>query len=142
MQLIGLLLSLIFILLAALHFSWALGSKWAFDNALPQNEAGEKVLKPGKIDCIIVGLGLLAFSLFYLIKTTWLNWTIPGWLLQYAGWGVIAIFLLRAIGDFKYVGFLKKIKQTPFAQLDTSFYSPLCLGIALLGMLVELLAIS
>lgn len=142
MPLIGFLLSLIFVLLAVLHFSWAFGSKWAFDNALPQNEAGEKVLNPGKIDCIVVGLGLLAFSIFYLIKTTWLDWSIPGWLLHYAGWGIIAIFLLRAIGDFKFVGFFKKIKSTAFGKLDSQFYSPLCLSIAIFGVLVELLAIS
>ncbi len=37
------------------------------------------------------------------------------------------VFIIRAIGDFKFVGFFKKIKHSQFARYDTWFYSPLCL---------------
>ncbi|KRE83053.1 hypothetical protein ASG89_13045 [Paenibacillus sp. Soil766] len=45
---------------------------------------------------------------------------------------VSATFLvLRAIGDFKYLGFFKKVKHTSFSYYDTRFYSPLCLFLAI-----------
>lgn len=39
--------------------------------------------------------------------------------------------LLRSIGDFRYVGFFKRARGSRFAELDTRFYSPLCLPLAL-----------
>jgi Protein of unknown function (DUF3995) len=49
------------------------------------------------------------------------------------------LFFLRAIGDFRYVGFFKKVKQTVFARLDSKYYSPLCLFIAVCGVVIELM---
>ena len=39
---------------------------------------------------------------------------------------------LRAIGDFRYVGFFKRVRDSSFARLDTLAYSPLCAGLAVL----------
>ena len=39
---------------------------------------------------------------------------------------------LRAIGDFRYVGFFNRVRDTGFARLDTLAYSPLCAGLAVL----------
>jgi hypothetical protein len=39
---------------------------------------------------------------------------------------------LRAIGDFRYVGFFKRIRDSKFARLDTLAYSPLCAALAVL----------
>ncbi|MBX3325917.1 MAG: DUF3995 domain-containing protein [Nitrospira sp.] len=41
------------------------------------------------------------------------------------------ILLLRAIGDFRLVGFWKRIRKTRFARLDTAVSSPLCLVLAI-----------
>lgn len=46
-------------------------------------------------------------------------------------------FIVRAIGDFKYVGFFKKIYNSSFASLDTRYFSPLIL---VLGISYALLA--
>ena len=45
-----------------------------------------------------------------------------------------AVFLARAIGDFRLVGFFKRVQGSRFARLDTLVYAPLCLilGIAAL----------
>nr|WP_254844256.1 DUF3995 domain-containing protein [Leptospira santarosai] len=43
-----------------------------------------------------------------------------------------AMFLFRAIGDFRLVGFFKKIRGTKFAKNDTAFFSPLCLLLSIL----------
>jgi len=39
---------------------------------------------------------------------------------------------LRAIGEFKYLGFFKKIKNTEFAIADSKLFSPLSLAIGFL----------
>lgn len=36
----------------------------------------------------------------------------------------------RAIGEFRHVGFFKRVRGTRFARLDTIFCSPLCLALA------------
>ena len=51
---------------------------------------------------------------------------------EIAAWVFAAMFALRAIGDFRYVGFFKRIRDTRFARLDTLAYSPLCAVLAVL----------
>jgi len=126
----------IFTLLALIHFSWALGSTWGFENALPRNEAGNYVLNPAPWESAVVGLGLILFAMLYLIWADILPLTLPGWLMSVGSWVIPLIFLLRAIGDFKYVGFFKSITSTDFARLDTIFYSPLCLILAVAGLVL------
>lgn len=41
------------------------------------------------------------------------------------------IFAVRAIGDFRYVGFFKHIRGSRFARMDTMCYSPLCAALSL-----------
>ncbi|MDY7394845.1 DUF3995 domain-containing protein [Aureibaculum sp. 2210JD6-5] len=96
-------------------------------------------MNPKKIDSGIVALVLTAFGFFYLIKTNLITVNIPSWILTYGTWIIPAIFLLRAIGDFKYIGFFKRVKSTDFAKLDTKFFSPLCLTISTLGILIAVI---
>jgi hypothetical protein len=51
--------------------------------------------------------------------------------LRWALVGVAAAMLLRAVGDFRLVGFFKKITGSRFALLDTILYSPLCMALGL-----------
>ena len=52
---------------------------------------------------------------------------------------VLAVGLLgRAIGEFRYVGFFKRVRGSRFAKLDTVVYSPLCLLLAVGVALVAL----
>ena len=39
--------------------------------------------------------------------------------------------MMRAIGDFKLVGFFKAARGSAFARRDTLLYSPVCLTLAL-----------
>lgn len=137
--LIYITLVLIFLFLAMMHFYWAFGGKWAFENSLPQKESGEKVLKPKSSECAIVGLLLISFAFFILIKSKIIYIILPIWLSHYGEYLLSIIFIIRAIGDFKYVGFFKKIKQTPFGRLDSKIYSPLCLLIGILLILLKII---
>jgi hypothetical protein len=131
------LLVLLFSMLSGLHFYWALGGRWAIDVVVPVNSKGEKVLKASSIASLVVGVILGVFAMYYL--TCVVDWiTLPLIMHQIIGWLIPIIFLLRAIGDFNYVGFTKKIKNTAFAKLDTTYFSGLCLAIAVLGIIVQL----
>ena len=45
-----------------------------------------------------------------------------------------AVFAIRAIGEFRYCGFFKKITNSEFAYWDTRIYSPLCLAMSALAL--------
>ncbi|MEQ8627563.1 DUF3995 domain-containing protein [Ekhidna sp.] len=128
-------LFLIFLALSFLHFYWAFFGNWGFEQALPKNVDGSLVLAPTSIDSVIVGTALLFFALFYLFLASQVI-RIPKWINRTFGWLIPIIFLIRAIGDFRYVGFLKTVDSTSFAQTDYLFYSPLCLLISILGFMV------
>ena len=42
-----------------------------------------------------------------------------------------AVVIVRAVGDRKHVGFLKRVRDTEFARRDSRIYSPLCLLLGL-----------
>jgi hypothetical protein len=138
--LIGLFLSLIFVALAAIHIYWAVGGKSRASASIPTNEKGIPVMKPGFMDCLAVAAGLFCFGVFVLLRSEILFLSLPGWLFNYGLWLISAIFFFRAIGEFKYVGFFKKIKNTRFGQMDTKYYSPLCLLIAVLTVILEMVS--
>ena len=138
-MILSILLSILLIGLGLIHFNWVVGGNFGFSESLPTKENGERVLNPKKIDSAIVGIGLTAFGFFYLLKSGVIEFIIPGWIMAYGSWIIPIIFLLRAIGEFKYVGFFKKIKKTEFGKLDTKFFSPLCLIIGIFGIIIELI---
>jgi hypothetical protein len=102
---LSLLLFVIFTTLRLIHFNWVIGGKWGFKKTIPTKENGESV------DSGVVGLALCSFGVFYLLKSSVLNINIPSWITTYGSWIIPSIFILRAIGDFKYIGFLKKNKE-------------------------------
>lgn len=125
--------------LGVIHFYWLLGGKWGLGKALPTKEIGEKAIEPPKIATAIVGVGLISFGLIYLIKTGLINIQVPSWVITYGSWIIPSIFILRAIGNFNYVGLFKKIKNTEFAKADSKWFIPLCLIIGILGILIQIM---
>ena len=136
---LSILLSLILIGLGIVHFNWVIGGKFGFVESLPTKENGERILNPKKIDSAIVGIGLTAFGIFYILKSGVIEYNTPEWIMRYGSWIIPVIFILRAIGEFKYVGFFKSVKKTDFGKLDTKLFSPLCLIIGISGILIELM---
>lgn len=123
-----------FILLAisVLHFFWAFGGRWGAEAVIPTNKEGQRMLNssgnsPSVFTTLVVAFGLLTMALLHLEKVQMVNLLIPTWVNTYGLKIIAGIFLIRAVGDFHYVGFFKKVKRTKFADLDTKFYSPLCL---------------
>jgi hypothetical protein len=135
----ALLNALIFLFLGGLHFYWLFGGKWEINSVIPTKEkTTDKLFSPSALSTVVVSIGFLVFSFIALgssgIFSDWMQ-------LEYYRWGnlVIAfIFLIRAVGDFKYVGFFKKVRDTLFAKNDSRYYAPLCLFIAFTSLLIAL----
>ncbi len=128
----------IFLILAIFHFYWAFGGRWGFYNSLPCKEDGTLLFEPRSADCLIVGIGLTSIAFFYCYQALQIPIPLPVWLIDLIGWVIPIIFILRTFGDFKYVGFTKKVKTTKFAELDTRFFSPLCFSIGVIALLLKL----
>ncbi|MFN0204052.1 MAG: DUF3995 domain-containing protein [Bacteroidia bacterium] len=131
----------IFLLLSGIHFYWVFGGKWGTDAVFPTTDDTIKVAMPGIIPTLTVTLGLLFFGFIVLANAVNLGIEFPKWihfLLNYGLWVIAGIFIVRAIGEFNYVGFFKKIKHTKFAVNDTKYYSPLCFIIGILALILEL----
>ncbi len=139
MEVFGIILSVIFFLLSFIHLYWAVGGKWGIDRALPTTVSGTRILEPGFWGTIFICIGLGIFAWYYLqiSGALWIAW--PKWLMIFTGWFIPGIFLLRVLGDFKFIGIFKKVKATPFARMDTIFYIPLCLLITILGVIINIL---
>lgn len=128
-----LILSLLFLILGLVHLNWVFGGSFGIDAALPTDQQGELKLQPRKFDTLVVALGLFTFSLFYLLQSELIVISYPKWIDSLLGYGIPGIFFLRAIGEFRYVGFFKKVKDTKFGKMDTLLFSPLCLVISVVG---------
>jgi hypothetical protein len=135
---IAIILFLVFLFLASMHIYWALGGRWGREAAIPAKEDQAKVFTPGPLPTLVVAAGLLLLGLIVLVSGGLIAVQLPAWITQYALWVIAAIFVLRAVGDFKYVGFFKKITKTKFAQNDTNYYSPLCIVIGILAIVLAL----
>ena len=139
LNILSIVLFFIFLTLGIIHFYWVLGGKWGLKNAIPTKKENEDInFKPSTFATFLVGLFLTTFACFYLLQTNILGLKLPSWS-KYFLWILPTIFLIRAIGDFKYVGFFKSIKSTLFAKWDRILFSPLCLAISIIGFLINYL---
>ncbi|MBV6716467.1 DUF3995 domain-containing protein [Paenibacillus chitinolyticus] len=119
-------------LISILHIYWAYGGRWGIGAAIP-SKAGEykPAFKPGKSGTLFVAVFLLMVCFILLMQGGYID-QFPANPLSRSGCIVCAsVFFLRAVGDFRHIGFFKKVKHTVFARNDTWLYSPLCLYVAL-----------
>ena len=128
--------SIIFILLALLHIYWATGGKWARNLTIPVDRKGRKAFKPSIIGTLLVAAGLIGFAFIMIANTITFNYAEYTRIVHYSTWGIGIIFLLRSIGDFKFFGFMKRIRHTEFGLYDSKIYSPLALAIAVISFVV------
>ena len=136
---LSILLFLTFTTLGIIHIYWLLGGKWALEKVIPTKDADTSPPPIPNFATLLVAFGLIAFGLLYLIKSGLVHLQLPIWISNYVYWILPIIFIIRAIGDFKYVGFFKKIKDTKFAKADSQVFVPLCLGIGVIGLVVQYL---
>ncbi len=123
------LLAAIFVALAALHFFWAAGGGAGLEGFVP-SEQGRPLFTPGPIASIAVGIALLGAALVVSCRAGLFCIGLPEWMARTGIWVIALLFAARAVGDFRYAGFFKRVRGTPFAQRDTWIFSPLCVTIA------------
>lgn len=120
--------------LSGMHVYWAAGGTAGKAAAIPSLD-GRPVLKPTPVVTAAVAFGLAAMAAWLGVSIGWPG--LPAFpavdvLVQTGVWLMAAVFALRAVGDFHYAGFFKSVRDSRFARLDTMFYSPLCVCLALL----------
>ena len=117
--------------LSFLHVYWAFGGRWGSAAAIPRKPGGETLLLPRMPETIAVAVLLLIASASLLSQTRIVTFVDANSYIRLICIVCAVVFFLRAIGEFKYVGFFKRVKHTPFAVNDTKYYSPLCLFLSL-----------
>lgn len=139
-SILSIVVSFIFLSLGVIHFYWAFGGEWAMKEAVPTKEENENSgFKPPAFATLFVGLTLVISACLYFIKANLIAVDLPKWT-NFILWILPTLFLLRAIGEFNYVGFFKKVKNTGFAKWDSKLYSPLCLIISLFCFIISYLS--
>jgi CHASE2 domain-containing sensor protein len=126
---------LILVALGVVHLYWAAGGAFGKEAAIPMKD-GRPLFHPTPIGTALVAFVLFAMAALIAVKIGWIPAPAFARPVHAGLWLLAILFLLRAIGDFRYVGFFKRARHSRFAMLDTVAYSPLCM------LLAGLLAIS
>jgi len=126
----GLLTALVLLAIGFLHVYWALAGPMASAVAVP-SIGGRASFKPTATATFAVAAALIIAAWQVAAQSRALPGLVPAWVTLWICRALAAIFVARAIGDFRLVGFFKTVKDTPFAYWDTRLYSPLCVLLAL-----------
>lgn len=120
----------VFASLSLVHVYWLFGGRVGRFAAIPELD-GEPVFQPSTVAMLVVAIGLALCAVLIAgtagLLVLPLSQTALAWMTR----ALAVVLLIRAIGDFRLVGFFKRIRHSRFAHLDTAVYSPLCLVLAI-----------
>ncbi|ADV68132.1 DUF3995 domain-containing protein [Deinococcus maricopensis] len=119
--------------LSGLHVYWALGGRRGVAVAVPTSPNGAQLFRPSILATLMVACALGLAALLVLAAHGVLRAPVPEVLLIVGERALACVFLLRALGEFRYVGLFRRVRATPFARWDAWLFTPLCL---LLGVVV------
>jgi hypothetical protein len=119
----------VFVALALLHVYWALGGGRGKGAAVPE-VSGRPAFRPSAGATVAVAVVLFAAAFIVAASRGWVHTPFSTRVLSLSMFGLALIFFARAIGEFRLVGFFKRVRGTAFARLDTLMFSPLCLLLA------------
>ena len=129
-DLLAIVIVVVFIVLALAHIYWAFGGRTAWLAAIP--EVGDRpAFTPSAAATFFVAIALLTCAGLVAGAAGILAVPVSPGVLTWLSFALALVLLLRAVGDFKLVGFFKRVRGTNFARLDTVIYSPLCLALSL-----------
>lgn len=127
--LIGFTTTAILFSLSMLHIYWALGGDWGASATVPSLN-GQPLLETGLWDTLTIALALLIAAVICLGSFKYRLPFLPTWIYRIGIWAIAIVFLLRAIGEFHYVGFFRQVSDSLFAYWDSVLFTPLCFGLA------------
>lgn len=99
---------------------------------------GKPLFQPSRWATVAVAFALFSAAAVVAIRSGIVSVPALAFLAAVGCWGLVAVFGLRAIGDFRYLGFFKRVTGTRFARADTLVYSPLCAVLAVMAATVAL----
>jgi hypothetical protein len=106
---------------AALHMYWAFGGTKTTNNAVPSTQDGRPLFSPGPLACIAVAVAISTLG----AALAWAAFLPAAWPVH----TVLALALIaltfRAVGDGRFIGFSKQVRNTPFGRADDALYTPL-----------------
>jgi Protein of unknown function (DUF3995) len=124
------ILTAAFVLLAFWHFYMALSPRGGTTGAVPTLD-GKPLFVPSRKGTVAVGIALLIVAGLVAATSRLVDLGIARSALSWMSYLLAFGLLARAVGDFRYVGFFKRVTQSRFARLDTWVYSPLCVLLAI-----------
>ncbi len=116
----------VFVVLGLWHFRMAFAGSSGESAAVPSLD-GRPLFVPSTKSTVAVGVVLVLFAALVAATSGILSLGLPRPLLSWLSYALALGLFARAIGEFKYVGFFKKVRGSRFARMDTLLYSPLCL---------------
>jgi Protein of unknown function (DUF3995) len=126
---VALVVCFVFVALGLWHFYMALLPRSGMSGAVPSLQ-GKPLFVPSRAATIAVGIVLLLFAVLVAATARIVTAGVPDTALSWLCYALAAGLLARAVGEFKYVGFFKRVRGSRFATLDTFVYSPLCVLLA------------
>jgi hypothetical protein len=124
-----LILVFVFVVLAFWHIYMAVKPAAGVNGAVPSVD-GKPLFVPSAGATVAVALLLLALACLVAATGGIISLPVPRAALTWLSYALAIGLLARAIGDFKYVGFFKRVRGSRFATLDYFAFSPLCVLLA------------
>jgi uncharacterized protein DUF3995 len=112
------------------HFAMALAPFPRKSVAVPYVD-GRPLFVPSVTATAAVGVGLLLCALLVVSTAGIVAIGLSARVLSTLCGGLALGLLLRAVGDFRYVGLFKSVRNSRFATMDTWCYSPMCLALSI-----------
>lgn len=126
------------------HLYWAAGGRRGAKLVIPTDpqQDGRPLFQPSALGTLVVAGFLAAVAGLALLVRSGQALVISADVARIALGLCGALFVLRAIGDFRWVGFFKSVRGTPFARWDDWLFSPfiLVVGLACLAIVAATLA--
>lgn len=127
----------VFVLIGLLHLYWAAGGRLNLFAAIPEVDvpasdgtiSRQQAFTPSPLVTTVVAGAILAIAAAVAAHQGWLSSPVPHAWLSAVLIAIACVMFARAVGDFRLVGFFKRVRGSRFASLDTRVYSPLCVAL-------------
>jgi hypothetical protein len=113
---------------ALVHLYWGLGGRTAWLAAVPELE-GRPAFAPSRVATLAVAAALGLAALLVASAGGLIGSGPPPRTARVLTGALAVALVARSIGDFRLVGFFKRVRGSRFARLDSAVYSPLCLAL-------------
>jgi hypothetical protein len=121
---------------ATFHVLWAFGIART-SNSVPTVD-GKPLFRPSKMVTLAVAAALITAAV---ITVGCIGMRLPGLpriFYKVGMWLLSAVFLARTVGDFRYFGLFKSVRESAFAKMDSRLYTPLCATLSVIFVALSL----